>query len=334
MMFISFTILRSEVMETVLITAIGSFSADATIKTCKQLGMRVIGIDIYPFEWLPDASNVSSFYKAPLATNEEEYILFIKDLIKKENIKLILPTTDVEVDVFNKNRDVLKKLGVILCLSDEKSINICRNKYEIFNYLLHKGVENLIPTQLLNEADITSLQYPAVCKPSNGRSSQGLQYISTKEEMEIFISRNDINGYVVQPKIDGDIYTVDVVFQLSTKKGVAVPRRELLRTKNGAGLSVYVINDSELERKCLKIAEFLGVNGCVNFEFIKDNHNIFHFIECNPRFSGGIEFSCIAAYQCIKNHIYCFTSKEIENRKDFSNQYIARKYEEYVTKIE
>ena len=102
----------------------------------------------------------------------------------------------------------------------------------------------------------------------------------------------------------------------------------------GRGRQIYVFEDQELEMQCAKIADLLNVKGCVNFEFIETNAKEKYFLECNPRFSGGVEFSCLTGYDCIANHIRCFSGEKIEKRDAIRNQYIARKYEEYVTKVE
>ena len=52
-------------MKTVVVTAIGSFSADIVIKKCRENGIRVIGCDVYPGEWIADAGNVDAFYQVP-----------------------------------------------------------------------------------------------------------------------------------------------------------------------------------------------------------------------------------------------------------------------------
>ena len=70
----------------------------------------------------------------------------------------------------------------------------------------------------------------------------------------------------------------------------------------------------------------------MNFEFIESKGKKF-FLECNPRFSGGVKFTCMSGYDCILNHLRCFQGKEIEDNKGIIQQYIARKYEEYVTEI-
>ena len=46
---------------TALVTAIGSFAADAVIKTLREMGYRVIGSDIYEKEWVANSLEVDVF---------------------------------------------------------------------------------------------------------------------------------------------------------------------------------------------------------------------------------------------------------------------------------
>jgi len=317
-------------MNTALVTAIGSFSADIVIKNLKKGDYRVVGCDIYPAEWIADSGNVASFYQVPLATDEKRYVNTILKICREEQAKVLIVLTDVEVDVWNRYRDELALASVTLCLSSEKTLLLCRDKRELYRSLKEKGIGNPIPTLELMEADAERLSYPAVIKPFNGRSSQGLRYIQSLDEMKGFLECGDSEGLIVQPYYQGSIITVDVVRQAETGESVAVCRKELLRTPNGAGTSVLVFLDPVLEATCRDIANALGINGCVNFEFIQTEDGSYHMLECNPRFSGGVEFSCLAGYDCVTNHLRCFIGEAIEPLKGIMGMYIARKYEEYI----
>lgn len=320
-------------MDTALVTAIGSFSADIVIKNLKKNGMRVVGCDIYPPEWIADAKQVDSFYQVPYATDEERYVDQLLSICRKEHADYLIVLTDAEVDVWNRRRSELKEQGVTLCLSPEETIRICRDKRAISLFLLEKGMGYPIPTLELQNADIKKLYYPAVVKPFNGRSSQGLHYISSIEEMKSFLSLSNAGDYVVQPFYKGSIITVDIVRQEFSGECVVICRKELLRTANGAGTSVLVFSDPELEDMCREIAQALKISGCVNFEFIEGEDGMYHMLECNPRFSGGVEFSCLAGYDCVTNHVKCFAGEKIEPFHGVTGMYIARKYEEYITKV-
>lgn len=320
-------------MKAAVVTAIGSFSADIVIKNLKNMGLKVIGCDIYPAEWIADSSNVSAFYKVPLATQEEQYVEEILTICRKEAADGLIVLTDAEVDVWNRNRKKLKEAGVTLCLSSEDTITICRDKMKLYEFLSERSIGNMIPTRMLSDISPQSITYPAVVKPFNGRSSQGLCYLHNQEEMERFLTGCESDNYVVQPYFKGSIITVDVVRQADTELSAAICRKELLRTPNGAGTSVVVFSNPALEALCKDTARALGIMGCVNFEFIEGEDGTFSMLECNPRFSGGVEFSCMAGYDCVSNHVKCFTGEDIQPSDSVTEMYIARKYEEYVTKV-
>ena len=98
----------------ILVTAIGSFSADVVISILQAHNYKVIGTNIYPMPWIANAMMVDNFYQVPLASEEKEYIRVILDICKKENIEYIFPLTDVEIDVFNKYREVFSNSGMVL----------------------------------------------------------------------------------------------------------------------------------------------------------------------------------------------------------------------------
>ena len=76
----------------------------------------------------------------------------------------------------------------------------------------------------------------------------------------------------------------------------------------------------------------------MNFEFIEseedDGRGRWHFLECNPRFSGGVAFSSMAGYDMVKNHLNCFMGRPLEPMGQIKEQYIARRYGEYRMDLE
>lgn len=314
----------------ILVTAIGSFSADAVITSLKKQGYRVVGTDIYPKKWIAASMFVDQFYQVPLASDGKEYIGRMADICEKEQIAYFIPLTDVEIDVLNPCREIFDTQGTVLCMSPYETILSCRNKRKTSDILKSLQAVHTIPEYQESEVRNGKVKFPVFCKKTDGRSSQGIQKIFSGDEFSLFAENHDPDAYMIQPFMEGDIITVDVVRDPKGGNCVAVPRRELLRTLNGAGTSVYVFRDPELEAACERIADILNIQGCVNFEFI-DTGDTYYFLECNPRFSGGVKFTCISGYDCISNHLRCFQGKSIEEKGEIASQYIARKYEEYIT---
>jgi len=326
-------------METVLITAIGSFSASSVINSLKENEYRVIGCDIHDSRYLECSIDVERCYKVPLGSQVEEYIECLLKICKDENVRYLIPLTDYEIDTLNANRDIFKQNSIVLCLSSKETIDICRDKYKSFDYLKNNGVSCIIDSFPLDKVNISDCKYPLVIKPVGGRSSQGLHCFKNKSELKHFIdTEENISEYIIQPYITGNVVTVDVCRQNDVNEVgcgeciVSLAREELIRTLNGAGTSVRIFKDKKLDEYVYHIASLLNVVGTVCFEFIKAEED-YYFLECNPRFSGGVAFSYAAGYDFVKNSINCFSGKKIEKARDIKEQYIVKKYVEVVTYI-
>lgn len=308
----------------ILLTAIGSFSADCVVREFKKAGHNVIGCDIYPSEWHAVSKDCDSVYRVPLAINKNEYISSIINICKIKKIQYIYPLTDVEIDVFNEYRDIFEEKGIVLCMPSSHFLSYARNKYILF-----KRFENDINVPsirtFLTQTDNIPLLLPCIAKPYNGRSSEGLCKINTEEE---FNRIANTSGYIIQEMIPGSVYTVDYIRSDKLNVDFSIPREELLRTKNGAGITVRISNDQSLIKLVSYIGSSLKLNGVVNMEFIK-NSDKYYLIDINPRFSAGVAFSVKSGYNMILNSLNCYTNGNIEiGEKYYCGLMTKRYYEE------
>ena len=136
-------------------------------------------------------------------------------------------------------------------------------------------------------------------------------------------------NYIIQTLKKGKIITVDYIRDNNSGIDVAVPRRELLRTKNGAGLTVQIITDSKIINIASTIGKKLNIHGCINFELIESLDDYF-LIDINPRFSAGIAFSVLAGYDFVTNHLRCFDEEKIETLNEICAMILSKKYQEVV----
>ena len=314
--------------KTALVTAIGSFSADITIKTLHALGFTVIGCDIYPASWVADSANVDAFYQVPLVRDQKAYLDTLYTICREREVSYLLPSIDLEVDLLNEHREDLAALGVTLCLSSYDAIRCCRDKYLLFQAVKPQGAVRVIPTSFAKDVDPASLSYPVIVKPADGRSSEGCHVVEDAGGFAYFTGLMPGRKLLVQPKISGYVITVDVV--CDGERVACVARRELLRTGNGAGTTVQIIDPAPFEAFCTKTALSLGIRGAVNFEFIENSDGYYYFLEINPRFAGGVKFSHIAGYPVVEEHMKCFMGQSIDPAPAFQSMIIARKYEEFI----
>jgi carbamoyl-phosphate synthase large subunit len=309
----------------ILVTSIGSFSANCVINELVKIGCSITGCDIYPSEWHSISKECNKVYRSPLARYKDEYINFLMHVCDSENIQYVFPLTDIEIDVLNEHRKLFNDKGVVLCMPSHDTLLIARDKYA-----LHKAFEHddMVPTIKTYQAgrDIIHNIFPCIAKPHNGRSSEGLRRIDSMKELDLV---NSCEGYIIQELIDGPIFTVDYVRSESTGNDFSVPRKELLRTKNGAGTTISIVCDENLSRLASHIGKEINVNGVVNMEFIKDNEN-YYLIDINPRFSAGVAFTNMAGYNMVINHLNCHSGKDIDVPCSYHEQLMTKRYYEEI----
>ena len=131
--------------ETILVTAIGSFSAVTVIESLKKDGYRVVGCDIYSAEWVANSQIVDVFYRAPYATDRPAYEEFIKMVCKEEEAAYMMPLTDVEIDLFRRWTTAAEDTGAVVCMSERKMLDIIRDKKVLEDYLAPLGICETIP---------------------------------------------------------------------------------------------------------------------------------------------------------------------------------------------
>lgn len=311
----------------ILITAIGSMSAEAAIKSFRKLGQTtIIGCDIHPADWLSTSALVDVFHQIP-RTDDEDYISTIISLSNNYSVNFIIPLTDPEVDILSSHRFELQNQKATVSISNPRAIEICRDKLKMYNFFKKSTLVKTIPTYTKQEIYANPI-LPLIAKPRNGRSSEGVQRIGNLASIELMGVNSE--NYIFQPIIRGEVITVDYV-RSKHEKDISIPRKELLRTSNGAGLTVEVFNNENISKIASEIGNSLDVVGCINMEFINDGKD-FLLMDINPRFSAGIAFSILAGYDVCINHLKAFMRKEIEDFTVRDSGIFIKKYVEVKSK--
>jgi carbamoyl-phosphate synthase large subunit len=253
------------------------------------------------------------------------------DIIRKEEIDYLIALTDPEVDTLSAHRRAFEPHRATLCIPSASALSVCRDKLALYECFKDSAHIYVIPTFEAAHLDSASCTFPLIAKPRNGRSSEGLLMVDTEEELRV--RRSQLRDHVVQPFFSGDIFTVDVVRDDARDKSFAISRKELLRTKNGAGMSVEVSFNETLATATQHVAKQLQINGCVNMEYILSGGR-YYLMDINPRFSAGIAFSALAGYDMVRSHLHCFTGEEIQEPITIKTMTIAKKLTEVVTWID
>jgi len=105
----------------ILISAIYGDIGCSVVSSLREVAGKIVGCDMKPYS--PVSHFVDRFHKAPAASETEEYLAFLKDIIKKENIDAFIPISEPEIEVLNTRRKELEALGVQLLLNNKNIIS-------------------------------------------------------------------------------------------------------------------------------------------------------------------------------------------------------------------
>lgn len=312
-----------------LVTAIGSMSAEAVISgLARRDGAKVFGCNTQPREWVAASRLLDGFYQVPPAHDKDAYLAAVAAICREAAITHLVALTDPEVDVLSAHAGVFADEKVVLCIPPFDAVSRARDKLALFNTFAGSPV-NPIPTFRLVDIQDKDTGFPLIAKPKNGRSSEGKTIIPDVEALAFWRERLPAEQYIVQPFLAGDVFVTDIVTDTQGVPVAWATRQELVRTANGAGLTVKMHPGHTCGELAGQVCRTLGLRGCVNIEFLVSADGIF-LMDVNPRFSAGVAFSVLAGYDMVDNHVRCFTGEKPDECGEISGALYTRGFVEYV----
>lgn len=218
-----------------------------------------------------------------------DYIKQVLKIVKQNSVKLLVPTIDLDLKLFAKNKEKFEKLGCCVLISPLKVIEICQDKRQTYKFLAKNGF--CTPVTMSAQAALKNkkLKFPRFLKPWDGSASRGTAIVTNRREFEVFAKR--IPNCVVQEYIDGVEYTCDVFVDFEQKVRCVVPRKRL-QIRSGEVSKSQIVKDSEIMVCAAKAIQAFGAGpGVITLQLIVDKNKKIQIIEINPRFGGGVPLS-------------------------------------------
>lgn len=222
---------------------------------------------------------VDEFWQMPKLEELSEYDLL--NFCKKNNIGLIIPSRDGELEYFSEIKDKLRKVGTHVMVSDLEIVKKCLDK------LKFSKIENIhaIPA-VVNIEELDAKSY--VVKERYGAGSRSIGIDLSKNDA--ITHSQSLKSPIFQPFIKGSELSVDAYVELNGNiKGIVIRKRELV--VNGESQITSTFYDDELEIKFKEIIKNLYLYGHIIMQVIIDENKDIHLIECNPRFGGASTLS-------------------------------------------
>jgi len=216
---------------------------------------------------------------------DSDYILKLKQICQRFQIRLLVPLIDTELYLLSQHRREFQEVGVTVLVSSPETNLICSGKRRVYDFFRSIGVktpEILDPTALL--LDDALGRYPVMLKPDCGSSSEGAVLVRSREDLQFFLGTT--SDPLVQEFIPGDEYTVDVLVDFQGKVRCVIPRLRIETRAGEVSKAMTVKNFSIIDATKRTVEALPGTLGCLTVQCILENNSP-TFIEINPRFGGG-----------------------------------------------
>lgn len=283
------------------------------VRSFKRYGLVYV-TDIDPLS--PAIYVADFFYKAPL-TLSPEFPEFIVNLVKKESINLIIPTTDDDLEVIASMRETLMEEGAFPLVSSPEVVLTCNDKLKAYTFFKDNGIPTPETFTLKEIRNFSRLPFKAIFKKRFGRGSRGSFSLNEGDP----IPENISGDYLVQRYIDGREYTIDA-FVDSRGRVISVVPRERILVSEGVSIRGRTVKSEELISWGKRICELLRPLGPVNIQCIWGDEGLF-FIEINPRFSGGIALTLASGADFVKWSVDLAEGRELSSFYDFDEIYMS-----------
>ena len=267
--------MRNNRSKTILVTGIGGNVGQGILRIIKSAytDIKIIGVNTIEFN--PGNCWVDVFYKVPSAINEQDYILKMVEICTKENVDLVIPSTDSETFYLSLNEDLFK--CKIAC-NKNNITKMCLDKYETASEFKKNELfflNSYLPSQYQNQFE------RMIAKPREGRGSRGI-FVDFNQ----YKSLND-SEYIIQEFKEGKEITTAVYVSYQTKKLVGFVNLER-KLNNGMTIECHVNNEfNELTELYLNnLVSTFGFEGSFNIQSIFDDNGEINPFEINCRISG------------------------------------------------
>jgi carbamoyl-phosphate synthase large subunit len=272
---------------TVLITAAGSELAMSVIKACRlsSLPLRLVACDIVPsalgLYWAERSYLVPAVRQDP-----EGYLRALLEIVRLEDVKAIIPTSDHELAFLPSYRDAFRQdSGCWIIINPAGEMARFSDKWLAHLWYLEHGLP-APHTALGDDAGeidrfLSVTSFPIVLKPRQGGGSRSIFLIRNHADLGKYLPV--VTAPLLQEYLapDDEEYTAGTFRTRLGDIHVIVMRRDI---KFGMTYRAEVVFENSLEDFCRQVMHRTRLEGINNIQF-RRTENGPKILEINPRFS-------------------------------------------------
>jgi carbamoyl-phosphate synthase large subunit len=226
-------------------------------------------------------------------TSDPKYIDELLSIVKTNNVKLLVPTVDLDLKVLARNKESFAAAGCRVLVSEPHVIDICQDKRKTYGFFVKNGFDSpliLSVSNALSQKDsMKKLGWPCFVKPWDGCAAKGNALANNRDEVRLY--SRIIPTAFCQERVEGTEFTCDVYVDFRMKVRCIVPRIRM-EVRSGEVSKGQVVKDPRIMSEAARLTEILRAGpGVITLQLFLTEDNRLRFIEVNPRFGGGVPLS-------------------------------------------
>jgi len=237
------------------------------------------------------------------------YFDVLVSICRERRVRLIISVNDLEIVGLARHASSFHDVGTIPVVPSPEIVATCHDKWAAFRWLRAHGLQT--PKTYASLADARAaiargvLRFPLMVKPRWGSRSIGIEVVENQRELDLAIEWGKIqilrtilaktiradpdNAFIIQERIEGQEYGIDVVNNLKGQYAATFARRKLAIRGGNTDRAVSVI-EPRLEDLGRALGQYLAHPGSVDCDVMVTDKGCF-VLDMNPRFGGGYPFS-------------------------------------------
>lgn len=239
---------------------------------------------------------------------DEQYIPFLLNYCKENEIDLLLSLFDIDLPVLAKHREDFARVGTRIIVSDAKLVEICNDKWKTYLFLKENGFRvprtYLSLEQVLLALDRGELQYPVIVKPRFGCGSIAMSVAEDEMALLYYFRRNtrtisrsylQYESAAVKEKIiyqeclRGQEYGADIINDLEGNYRAAIVKKKIAM-RSGETDIARLVDEPVIREEMERLGKLTGHMANMDCDvFLVDGQP--YVLEMNARFGGGYPFS-------------------------------------------
>lgn len=289
-------------MKKIFITAVGGDIGYGIVKALKASShdFYLFGCDIKKYNVSYDL--VDEFFISPAYKDENTWLTFVCNVIKKNHIDYFWPVTEPEIKITDQHKYLFGPATVII--NQQNILQIAMDKGLTAQFLSENGI---MTPKTWNTVEECEKDFPIIVKERFGCGSHSV--VTVNDDYTLAKTFTAMDNPIVQECVGGN----DEEYTLTIFSDGKVTNHIVFKRQLGfGGMSRYVefVHNKELEKIAEKIARLFDLHGSINVQMRKHDGKYYVF-EINPRISSTIGFRLQLGFNDVSWWIDMFEKKDI-----------------------